>query len=39
MEIAPGSKYREFGNFGGEETSTQILLEEAAQHIVDLAIK
>lgn len=39
MEIAPGSKYRAFGNFGGEETSTQILLEEAAQHIVDLAIK
>jgi len=39
MEIAPGTKYRPFGNFGGADTSTQILLEEAAKHIVDLAIK
>jgi hypothetical protein len=39
LEIAPGTKYRPFGNMGGQETATQILLEEAAKHIVDLAIK
>jgi len=37
LEVAPGTQYRPLGNFGGEETSTQILLEEAAKHIVDLA--
>lgn len=39
LELAPGTKYRPFGNMGGEETATQILLEEASKHIVDLAIK
>jgi len=39
LEFAPGTKYRPLGNFGGEETSTKILLEEASKHIVDLAVK
>ena len=38
MEIAPGTKYEIFRNFGGEETSTLILLEEASKHIVEQAI-
>ena len=38
-EFAPGTKYRPLGNFGGEDTATQILLEEASKRIVDLAIK
>ncbi|MDT4291210.1 DUF4410 domain-containing protein [Methylomonas sp. MO1] len=38
LEIAPGTKYETFRNFGGEETSTQILLEEASKHIVEQAI-
>jgi hypothetical protein len=37
LEIAPGTKYDPLRNFGGEETSTLILLEEAAKHIVDQA--
>lgn len=37
LEIAPGTKYETFRNFGGEETSTLILLEEASKHIVEQA--
>lgn len=37
LEIAPGTKYETFRNFGGEETSTAILLEEASKHIVEQA--
>lgn len=37
LEIAPGTKYEPTRNFGGAETSTTILLEEASKHIVDLA--
>lgn len=38
MELYPGTNYRPLRQLGGEETATQILLEEAAKHIVDLAI-
>jgi len=37
LEMAPGTKYEPMRNFGGAETSTQILLEEASKHIVDQA--
>ncbi|MGZ5000247.1 MAG: DUF4410 domain-containing protein [Methylomonas sp.] len=37
LEIAPGTKYDPMRNFGGAETSTLILLEEASKHIVDQA--
>ncbi|WKJ88900.1 DUF4410 domain-containing protein [Methylomonas montana] len=37
MEIAPGTQYEPTRNFGGAETSTLILLEEASKHIVDQA--
>lgn len=37
LEIAPGTQYDPLRNFGGEETSTLILLEEASKHIVDQA--
>lgn len=37
LEIAPGTKYEPTRNFGGAETSTIILLEEASKHIVDQA--
>lgn len=36
-EFAPGTTYDAGANFGGEETSERILLEEAASHIVDMA--
>jgi len=37
LEIAPGTKYETFRKYGGEETSTLILLEEASKHIVEQA--
>ncbi|TCV81033.1 MULTISPECIES: DUF4410 domain-containing protein [Methylomonas] len=37
LEFSPGTKYETFRNFGGEETSTLILLEEASKHIVEQA--
>lgn len=38
MEILPGTTDDPMANFGGEETSERILLEEATKHIVDLAL-
>lgn len=37
LEFAPGTQYETFRNFGGEDTSTLILLEEASKHIVEQA--
>lgn len=39
LEFAPGTQYEAFRNFGGEETSTLILLEEASKHIVEQATR
>lgn len=37
LEIAPGTKSTPFRQLGDAETATEVLMEEASKHIVDLA--